>query len=324
MRISIWQQCSSNHSSSFTIVGEFKTDEDANAAYQTWYELITSVTDWWKQRDQSLHWDRKQGPSEPEIAFSEKYGIDWQGQAIDWFGLPDELAKVLYKVGNHVFVSVEFETWQPPTLAENIMVRLGGKTIKQTSEDIELIVNLTCTAPDKTALDTVYGDLVSRIRTAKSGSSLHIPPWDDHWRGHSLYRLDQDGNQLSLSLSFFRLSRVLPKMIRYFEELGFTDFELTFQEKEYTYQVTCSAPSVEKAQEIKRMIETSIENQELFAWQRGGDFVPGKTKVSLQIEENKIILDVVSTREVSEGYHIKQFLVDHNCVDLNHRWISFD
>lgn len=221
MRISIWQQFSSNHSSFFTIVGEFKTDEDANAAYQTWYELITSVTDWWKQRDQSPYWNWEHGPSDPETDFSKKHDITWQENPIDWFGQPNELQKVLQKVRNRVLVNVEFETWQSPELAEKIMSSLGGKTIKQTSEDITLLVNFSCYGPDEKKAQEVYTDWVSRIKVDERWGNDLLPPWE------TIFSLDITktqimGKALYFQVAFFHL-RELAEMVNYFERLGFTN-----------------------------------------------------------------------------------------------------
>jgi hypothetical protein len=43
MRLSIWQQFSSNHSSNFTAVGRFDTPEKAAAARQTFEQMLRAI-----------------------------------------------------------------------------------------------------------------------------------------------------------------------------------------------------------------------------------------------------------------------------------------
>lgn len=46
MRISIWQQFSSNHSSGFTVVGEFATRSEAENAANKIREILYRLKDW--------------------------------------------------------------------------------------------------------------------------------------------------------------------------------------------------------------------------------------------------------------------------------------
>jgi hypothetical protein len=49
MRVSIWQQFSSNHSGHFWVVGTFKTVEDAQKAYDELRAMLTEIDRWHRE-----------------------------------------------------------------------------------------------------------------------------------------------------------------------------------------------------------------------------------------------------------------------------------
>ena len=49
MRISIWQQFSSNHSSSFTIIGTFENSEAAQRAAIEFRAILEKIVGWYQE-----------------------------------------------------------------------------------------------------------------------------------------------------------------------------------------------------------------------------------------------------------------------------------
>src|SRR5688572_22745233 len=90
MKISIWQQFSSNHSSDFTVVGEFSSRVEAEHAADQIRSILKEITDWFDQHmdtpemDEWLNNDNwMEEPSPIEKSIGDHYNIEWGG-SIDW------------------------------------------------------------------------------------------------------------------------------------------------------------------------------------------------------------------------------------------------
>src|SRR5690348_11182422 len=91
MRISIWQQFSSNNSSYFTLVGEFTDPEQALRAASELSRLLIGIGKWYEQPENRAARNAisppRYGTDQPlspiEAEFAAKYNIEW-GPAIDW------------------------------------------------------------------------------------------------------------------------------------------------------------------------------------------------------------------------------------------------
>lgn len=91
MRISLWQQFSSNHSARFTIVGRFDTPTKAEGAANELRQILSVIADWYKLHPElQKAWDTRSSrhapaPTEPELKFSQQYEVNWSKTSIDWF-----------------------------------------------------------------------------------------------------------------------------------------------------------------------------------------------------------------------------------------------
>src|SRR5579863_2710451 len=90
MRISIWQQFSSNHSSDFTLVGEFRSVDDAQRAGDELRHILQTVVDWYvahPEVDEARFTEGSCLPSPAEIEFAKQYGVELNSAyGIDWLG----------------------------------------------------------------------------------------------------------------------------------------------------------------------------------------------------------------------------------------------
>lgn len=82
MKITIWQQFSSNHSASYTIVGEFTTQEEARNAAEKITTIIQQIAAWSDQNHDKL-WGENWTPNPVEEQIAKTHNIDWQ-QPVDW------------------------------------------------------------------------------------------------------------------------------------------------------------------------------------------------------------------------------------------------
>jgi hypothetical protein len=89
MRISLWQQFSSNHSAHFTVVGTFESPEKANEAAIELRSILARIEKWWGELspEEWNIWLDKTATAEltpPEREFSEQYRVNWPVN-LDWY-----------------------------------------------------------------------------------------------------------------------------------------------------------------------------------------------------------------------------------------------
>ena len=136
MRISIWQQFSSNHSASFTVVGKFQTGEDAQAAADKLNQIMQSIGTWWRD-NKSAEWIQRVDsdqltPAEQNLRTT--YGVDWpQSMVRDYFKWNRELP--IHAVKQFVFVESGQATLGPRPFNQ-LMEQFGGEVAVEFSESL--------------------------------------------------------------------------------------------------------------------------------------------------------------------------------------------
>jgi hypothetical protein len=123
MKITMWQQFSSNHSAQYVIIGEFDDEHHAKLAYGLWYRLALDV-----EETCSLKENRMSPPvlSAVQQQIAEQYDIEWE-EPIDWMGSdPSVVNRIVRRMGQRVFVRVDFETWQPVDPGFTLIEKLGA------------------------------------------------------------------------------------------------------------------------------------------------------------------------------------------------------
>ena len=169
MRISIWQQFSSNHSASFTIVGTFKSAEDAERTASFLRGIVQQISTYWRQLppdEREALWKRmynyREQPLEStpiEQALSRELNVEWskniegQPRAIDWIPTDAELADGAVKVmDNHVFIKNIGRTWVGSEPFETLLRReaisvVGNYEVPKSGAEF-FGVRIRCHAPD--------------------------------------------------------------------------------------------------------------------------------------------------------------------------------
>jgi hypothetical protein len=193
MRVSIWQQFSSNHSSSFTVVGQFASVEEANAAAKEFRELLVQVEPlleitraaWKKAWEKAATQTKsrleqhdivsKQFPNareltKPEREFSEKYNIEWDERGIDWLHGDYPLSELIKVVNSDVFVmSNKCESYWYTTPIMISIVRLGARSVTSGCSDSrrgflsQISVALSCTTPDANTATNIIQSIKTHL-----------------------------------------------------------------------------------------------------------------------------------------------------------------
>jgi hypothetical protein len=207
MRISIWQQFSSNHSGFFWVAGTFKSIDEARVAYGQLRQILFEIDRWHREhKDESaaaLISGYKSLP--PESAFALQYNVDWPA-TIDWTNFADYrhddhpafksvrpaqerseelIDEAVSTIGRVVIISNPDQTWMGVQPFQALLERFGAETIgmdmeSELPEDFELHPIIRFTAPDALTADNIesaFRDYLSRL--AASDNSDPVPPWHD-------------------------------------------------------------------------------------------------------------------------------------------------
>ena len=138
MKLSIWQQFSSNHSSYFAIIGRFDNVDIAKTK-------TTILRDWIYR----MLWEQDNKTAKDEIY--EKYRIKWYENGMSWNGHPDSVDKVVQRFNSDVFLLTS-ETWDTPKPLIELVQKMNPNQVHLYSagEDWYFIkINLTALAPDE-------------------------------------------------------------------------------------------------------------------------------------------------------------------------------
>jgi hypothetical protein len=137
MRLSIWQQFSSNHSSHFWIPGTFRSAEETDAAYHTLRDRLLEIDQWHREHPEESR-DARMYPRQPPIsiekALSQQYHVEWT-RTLDWMnvahyldleGLDQRLNWVLNVVGRSIVIADPGETFNGVQPFDTLLARLGA------------------------------------------------------------------------------------------------------------------------------------------------------------------------------------------------------
>ncbi len=210
MRISLWQQFSSNHSGSYHVIGTFKTTEDAQVAYEEIRKILQEIDTWHRENPMGIEKDwNNGGPLPPETAIAERLSIDWP-ETINWTGwanyrhighpsftkfnrdpgqqaeqLIDEAIMVL---ANTVIANNPHETYMAGKTFKNLLEHFGAEiagvgfdpssNLVVGREDTYEFEILYFVAPNEETANQIENAIRAYVEDRKSDT--HLPPWYDH------------------------------------------------------------------------------------------------------------------------------------------------
>jgi hypothetical protein len=235
MKISLWQQFSSNHSGSFSVVGRFATEEAAREAAEKLREIVRRI-DAWHENPANQAWyseaDQKSvGPpiTPVEVAIAKEFNVAWGNGGADWYG---GMHAPIQQVGRDVYFSTA-ESWSMPTPIVNLLKSFGGETAQSMSYEDEAIetiwVKLTCRFNDEAAAQATCA-LVTPFMHATRQSETK-PPWAGDSDGRKYLGFGDiscEGTRLQLDYRFYGLSMGLPAMVEWLQRSGAQNIDYTF------------------------------------------------------------------------------------------------
>jgi hypothetical protein len=265
MRVSIWQQFSSNHSARFTVVGKFKTTEDAASAAEAITNMTRAAVEWMQRRENAeVLEQREQGElvpaTPPEREFAEKLGVSWgfarfgdmftdrwqravtvfdtlvliDGTESDYGAHPYDA--IVARLGGEVYVDGTLRM-------ETVEMQLSGDDEPRTYLDdpgdySRLTASVSCRAADSDSaaqIQAEYEGYQERERATRGTNDWELfnTPWAEPGKQSSVSgELSRDGVNLNFSgLEFFHLVEGFPAMLSYLRAKGCTEIQYTFMEK---------------------------------------------------------------------------------------------
>jgi hypothetical protein len=240
MRVSIWQQFSSNHSADFTVVGVFNTPEAANKAAEELRDVLRTIQNWYRQPEneeviEKLHGlTNEQGapvPTPIETELGKRYGFEWIEQAPDflWYQLSSDATQAVAAWEQILFVESYLtgeRTWSGVFPIAKLVEKLGGKSFMYDGMSADgFWFKLSCIAPDESAANLI--DKLFNLAQDHDDTQVKDIPKELLLSG----KLSR--NELELEFQIWEigiLSDDLPMMIDYLRNHGCTQIKYEFFE----------------------------------------------------------------------------------------------
>ncbi len=248
MRLSVWQQFSSNHSARFTVVGQFISPEAAQKAADELTRMMATIQKWYAdpqhpERLEAAETGSLMPPSDPEIEFSKQYGVDWGEYGIDWFWL-DESERAITNVDKLVFVNGP-ESDLGPKPADQLIARLGGQAlIDGTREGYEgpfstVKIDVSCVAPNLATAERIakeFRDYQILRQDSREAGDTFKTPWQGYCQRFEVSSVLSGGVRCDglrvyfEELSIWHLGYGLPGLLNYLKDNGCVDIEYNLTE----------------------------------------------------------------------------------------------
>lgn len=254
MKISIWQQWSSNHSASFLLVGLFPDPQSARSAADQIQQILVEIDAWQndeKNADENLRiwkeigeqgWDRGLSLRPPEKHFAGRYGIDWK-HPIDWRLPEPPTCKAVFHVDTLVFVGNCGQTYLGSHPFDLLLPVMGASQIvgEYESKPGAITVDIACRAPDTDKATTISDDFEYHMI-----DPTQYVPWEKQGRKYTENRHDWwkndlvingevrvKGRQLTFSkLQFYLIEAGFPGLIDYLRDQGCENLHYTLSVQE--------------------------------------------------------------------------------------------
>jgi hypothetical protein len=240
MKISLWQQFSSNHSASFTVVGVFASEQSAIQAQQELNHVLAEIADsYWSlpATDARRMRENQQIMLPTEYHIAKRYQIDWPRSA-RWIVAHDPGDLTLSRADNMLYLHSFNHAFQGPQPFDALIKALDGEVAIYANgcddyENVYLALNLTCetTNPEQAEwIDLVFQDYRDSSATNHELYGI-IEKFVDDLPDHVTYNLTERADS---RLSFKRLClddiTELPRFIKYLERQGCRDIQFEFVE----------------------------------------------------------------------------------------------
>lgn len=184
MKLTLWQQFSSNHSAAYTVVGQFENADAAHKAGDQLRDILAQIAAWHRAYYDShgeyfgLYWDEfpPLTPIEKQLARQYEVETAWKS-GVDWAMRDDVVQKV--NVFHDLVIVTSFETWHLKQPFSALIARMGGTAFADDYFDTQILVTITCDAPDMGTVNALTAKLEAYFNAVrdKDYETMYTPPW---------------------------------------------------------------------------------------------------------------------------------------------------
>ena len=257
MKITLWQQFSSNHSALYTVVGTFRNIELAKKAAREIRSLLRSIGNWWDSLslEEREAWEKHIESAvltPPEAKFRDQYKIEWPF-SLYWFGWAwDE--EPVHRIDTSVFISnPHLYTSKGPQPFDELLAKLGGEVFVQADASLTypntvLFIDIVCDLPTNEEDTEILFESLRQDFEAHHIDHLYANEHYSHnldiWLDYSVvndrfiennvrvYEVERDDNELKL----YGIRPTdgywwedLPRFIDFLRNEGCSDIRFTFR-----------------------------------------------------------------------------------------------
>jgi hypothetical protein len=154
MYIAIWSEFSSNHSASFTVVGNFATPQSADVAAAQVRTYLQEIYNWYNDPSNAEAVKKRKENAEEayqytplEIAMKDHYQVGDYFIPVDW--IEGGVEEAVHTFENHVFVENTQDTWSGYPPFPELLTKLGAVSVLVSDEYTpSIVVNIRCKTAD--------------------------------------------------------------------------------------------------------------------------------------------------------------------------------
>jgi hypothetical protein len=232
MKITLWQQFSSNHSASFTVVGVFEDADKAEEAARILRDVVERLHEYYRKRFPDVG-DFIEWAEEIDIRFLSVFEIALRQQyklrPNAWTQPPDWAynSTPVHQFKHLVFVSSRGDTWSGYQPLDSLIKKAGGKLYTSEESRTACYLTVTCQAQNADSAQQL-AEQMTLVEVDAYGSMdyVRIPETDLRFAG----KIEQQGAQLifkNLGLSIKPLEAIMP----FLETQGCSDIQVKFTQK---------------------------------------------------------------------------------------------
>lgn len=162
MKLSLWQQFSSNHSASFRLVGQFESEVAAQQATRKLESMLNELDIWWQAIDLNnretiyLELLEKRSWPPPEMEWQTAYNLKQSYLLLDWW-VEHHSSKDFVRTIRDLLILDPGSTWSDPEMFVEILEQWGGKIHYESSAlENHLFLRLDCTLRDAFTASTLW------------------------------------------------------------------------------------------------------------------------------------------------------------------------
>jgi hypothetical protein len=208
MKLTVWQQFSSNHSNSFTVVGIFPDEQQAKKTYTRIRTLIKEIDAWYEENELDKY--ESWSTSEPEKAIGKEFRFSWDDQSPD---APTDFD--LYDVShfrNIVQISPSADSWTRRKPYETLLRRMGAKVAGYDNAE-----------QDDDATPTYFRAKITATLPSEDATASFVQKWLEKIEVKQGV-VKRKGAQITISRLRFDLDQ-FSDIVKALEKLGSTDLD---------------------------------------------------------------------------------------------------